>query len=513
MKIVVTTAGQSKRFSDAGYSLPKFMLPVLNTTMLHQVISMFDTEDSFLIVTSDTLYDRYSEFFESLKNSYRKLEVISINQHTFGPVQTLLSDKVRQWVGPDDFVVSYCDFFLNWDYNSFLKHIQEWPSHGCIVSFTGMQPASRGSTMFAYLRTSEEQVLEVREKSCFTDNRLQEFASAGIYYFKSYAIFQQGVQHSSRHFAQFSEKYASLVFNGILDLGLTVTHFPVKQFVCLGTPQDYEEFVFWDDYFESVHEEVGSVACVKNKLIPMAGFGQRFKNAGILVPKPFIPIRNKAMFVHAVEAFPRAEKSIVVALEDQIDRVKRATGSTSLAIQTVALRNRTSGPGHTVLESLDAIPSGEDVLVMSCDYDLRCEKEPFEDAMNDEKTKVILFYTKFSEFRMKEPKAFAYCETNNEGIVHKIVEKELLGENPSADKLLVGSFWFRSPDYLRIALNNSIIHERYINGELFIANSLNELLELDIRIRAVPVKHWISFGDPEEFEIYGWWENLFKYLS
>lgn len=512
MKVIVTAAGQSKRFFDAGYPLPKFMLPVFNSTMIERVLKMFDYEDDFLIVTTTRLFFEFHVFFESLEDTFRNLEVVTVSEHKLGPVNTLMNEEVRQWVGPDDFVVSYCDFFLNWNYSLFLEHIRSSSPEGCIVSFKGMQPSSRGSTMFAYLRTKEQKVLEVREKTCFTDNRIEEHASAGVYYFKSYQIFEKGVRNTSSYFEKFEEQYVSLVYNGILNMGLNVSHFEVEQFVCLGTPKDYEEFLFWNTYFDSININIDGYKFADNKLIPMAGFGQRFRNLGILVPKPFIPLRNRAMFIHAVEAFPQAEKSFVVVLEDHVDRVERAIVSTSSQVQVVALQKRTSGPGHTVLQSLAAIPSEEDLIVMSCDYDLRGDTKSFEDAIADTETKVVLFYTHYSEFRMNNPKAFAYCETNEEGLVRRIIEKDLLSENPSEDKLLVGSFWFRNSEYLRIALENARSNGRYINGELYIANSLNELLELGIRIRAVPVTHWISFGDPEEFEIYVWWETLFNSL-
>jgi len=509
LKIVITVAGKSQRFYDAGYTLPKFMLPVFKTTILEQVVNMFNYEDSFLLVTSKELYQQFGDYFDNLKKKFKNLEVIWVESHNRGPVQTLLNKRVEEWIGHDNFIISYCDFFLNWNYKSFLDHIHNTTSQGCIVSFKGMQPASRGSTLFAYLRTCNEKVLEVREKSYFTDNKTEEYASTGIYYFKSYSIFQNAVAQSAQFFQEFSEKYVSLVYNGMLNLGLVVTHFPVSQFVCLGTPQDYEEFLYWHDYFSTTLNSTSESVSIQNKLIPMAGSGQRFQKVGISVPKPLIPVRNKATFLHALESLPRSKKSYVVVMNDQIERIDRALTSTNLDVTAIALLERTLGPGETILKVIESIPENEDLLVMSCDYFQDCDLKVFEEAINDRQTKVILFYTYFSEFRMKDPAAFAYCSTDNQGIVKKIVEKELLSKNPSEDKLLVGSFWFRNREYLKTALENSKVHNRYINGELYVANSLNELLRLGVQIRAVPVKHWISFGDPEEFEIYSWWEYLF----
>jgi NDP-sugar pyrophosphorylase family protein len=514
LKIVVTAAGQSKRFFEFGYSEPKFMLNIYGSTMLEMVLDMFNPNDSFLIVTTHQFKEEFGNYFNLLKNHSRSVEVIGIDEHSLGPVETVFNESVKNWIDNDEFIVSYCDFFLNWDYSSFLRHIENSKVDGCVVSFKGLQPASRGHTMFAYLRTAGEYVLEVREKASFTDDRANEYASAGIYYFRSFSTFESAVKKSNTYFASFAEKYVSLVYNGMLDLKFVVSHFPAMQFVCLGTPQDYEEFAYWETYFIEVNAPLSPLAhCIQNKLIPMAGFGERFQKAGISVPKPLIPVRNKAMFIRALESYPTAHNSLIVAIKDQLDRTERALNSTPLSTSIIALENRTSGPGDTILKSMDSIHPEQDLFVMSCDYEHTCEPGLFQDLVKQKDVEVVLFYTHFSKFRMNNPKAFAYCKTDQEGYVKQIVEKSLISDTPELDKLLVGSFWFRHAKHLETALRRAKDEGLYINGELYVANSLNVLIRLGISIKAVPVKHWVSFGDPEEFAIYVWWERLFEFLA
>jgi len=513
LKIVITAAGHSRRFTEVGYEVPKFMLPVLNQSMLEQVLLMFSPSDSFLVVTTKTFETKHRSFFDSVKIRYRDFRVLAIQEHECGPVQTLDNDEVANWVEDEQFIVSYCDFFVNWDYKAFLDAIESNESDGCVVSFKGVQPASRGSTLFAYLRTEDDKVLEVKEKSSFTDNRIEEFASVGLYYFKSFLVFRQGLAASTESFIGFKERYVSLVYNGLIKLGMRINHFQAEQFVCLGTPVDYEEFLYWNGYFKSLDWQKNATPIISQKMLPMAGLGDRFRKAGIAVAKPMIPIRNRPMFLHSVNSFPIAARSIVVVLKDQAERVERAIASETFPIDVLALQNLTSGPGETILKCIDQTNLDEDLLIASCDYEQMCDENLFYEAKNDEKTRVIVFYTHFNSFRMKNPHAFAYCRTTGEGIVTSIVEKELLSQNPELDKLLVGSFWFRQGRDLKLALNMAEANGRRVNGEIFVANSLNELIELGIRIRAIPVTHWISFGDPDELEIYQWWEQLFNYIK
>jgi NDP-sugar pyrophosphorylase family protein len=60
----------------------------------------------------------------------------------------------------------------------------------------------------------------------------------------------------------------------------------------------------------------------KINLIPMAGLGKRFENAGYKTPKPLIDINGKPMFVRAVESLPKADKIIFVCLRRHIKKFK-----------------------------------------------------------------------------------------------------------------------------------------------------------------------------------------------
>ena len=48
MDVLITLAGQSKRFYDAGYKKPKFLLPIGNSTIISEVINII----GFLWITA-----------------------------------------------------------------------------------------------------------------------------------------------------------------------------------------------------------------------------------------------------------------------------------------------------------------------------------------------------------------------------------------------------------------------------------------------------------------------------
>ena len=55
---------------------------------------------------------------------------------------------------------------------------------GAVVAYKGFHPHMLGTTNYAFMRDRDQWMLEIREKKPFTDNRMNEYASNGTYYFR-----------------------------------------------------------------------------------------------------------------------------------------------------------------------------------------------------------------------------------------------------------------------------------------------------------------------------------------
>ena len=53
-------------------------------------------------------------------------------------------------------------------------------------------------------------------------------------------------------------------------------------------------------------------------LVPMAGEGQRYKDVGFTIPKPFIEFDGMPMVVRACYALPDADKNIFVCRKQHL---------------------------------------------------------------------------------------------------------------------------------------------------------------------------------------------------
>lgn len=251
MRIVIPMAGESKRFFDAGYTLPKYFLPLGNKTMIECVADLFDSaHDSYLFLINRRQDEQFG-VREALERLPVNKKVFMIDPHAVGPAWSLL--LAEKEIAPDEeVIVNYCDFLMDWNYPAFLAAVRAGNYDGAVLSFRGFHPASLGDTYYAYMRVDDRnELLELREKMPFTDNRIEEHGSTGAYYFKRWGDVIRFSKEllGSGNAAPNKEYYPSLLYNPMRAAGLRSLVYQVDKFICLGTPKDYKEYCFWREHF------------------------------------------------------------------------------------------------------------------------------------------------------------------------------------------------------------------------------------------------------------------------
>jgi UDP-N-acetylglucosamine diphosphorylase / glucose-1-phosphate thymidylyltransferase / UDP-N-acetylgalactosamine diphosphorylase / glucosamine-1-phosphate N-acetyltransferase / galactosamine-1-phosphate N-acetyltransferase len=113
-------------------------------------------------------------------------------------------------------------------------------------------------------------------------------------------------------------------------------------------------------------------------VIPMAGLGSRFRDAGFTTPKPLIPVLGRPMYAWAVESLPlaSASKLIFILLASQpecegleTDILKRYSEHDPIVLTTPQL---TRGQAETVLLARELIATTEPLLIHNADTAFRC---------------------------------------------------------------------------------------------------------------------------------------------
>ncbi len=523
MHIVITLAGHSRRFKAAGYSVPKFLITIEEKTMLEHVIGMFDERDHFHFVLNEEQVHQKPGIVQWLRGLTPTNSVKVIPVHEKGPIFTAL--QVDCIPDSEPVIVTYCDFNVEWDYRRFKREVAGYSA--AIPAFKGFHPASFGDTFYAYMRVDENNnLIELREKKSFTSERHEEFASAGIYYFANWHLFTGYANKLSVDGYQgLQEGYVSLLANLLIADGLPIKVTEVKKFICWGTPEDLEQYLFWAHYFRvNAFRKNGKIAKEKLlrsvNLIPMAGKGSRFKSASYRVSKPLISIDSKPMVVVSCNSLPEADKWIFLPRKDDLDKhpIEDALiNNFPNNPVVIPVDHETSGQAATCLLAKNDLLPDDMLLIASCDYKTIYNNVEWQRILDDSSIDAVIWTTRLGACLTKDPNAFAYCLTDNEGVdVKRIVEKKKISESPGKDPLVVGTFWFRRASDFIFAVEKAIHINLNVNGEHYVANSMNLLLEKGKRIIIFDIDQWISFGDPFELDVFFYWEEYFcrkKFLN
>ena len=249
MNVLITLAGRSKRFYNVGYKKPKFLLPIGNSTVISEIIKNFDDNDNFHFVLTEQQVNENNDIINYLKNLRKNIYLNIIKPHNFGPTYSAL--QVKSIKDNSSTIISYCDFLIDWDYKKFKREV--YGHDGAIVSFKGFHPSSFSGTLYCYLKVKNNLVTQLREKRSFSNKPHEEFASVGIYYIKDFRVFKKNGYKALKDknlIKEHKEIYASLPYIYLLNENSSILNFEVERFVSLGTPKDYEEFIYWLNFFK-----------------------------------------------------------------------------------------------------------------------------------------------------------------------------------------------------------------------------------------------------------------------
>lgn len=515
MHIVITLAGHSRRFNAAGYEGPKALLSVGDQPMIQHVVNMFAPQDHFHFVINQNQAEQYSQLEGVLQSLAPKVSITVIPPHELGPVYSAM--QVESIDDSDPVIISYNDFIVDWNYPKFLREVYD--CDGAVVSFRGFHPASFGSTYYAYMRVDGNQMLELREKKSFTDNRSEEHASAGIYYFSNWKLFKgYGQSWLDGDDKTLPEAYVSLLYNRLVQDNLDVRVYDVDRFICLGTPEDYTQFQYWWTYFHRP-EELQEPYIPQNpptriNLIPMAGKGARFREYGYRVAKPLIKVRSTPMVIRTAHSMPQADRWIFLPSESDVNKypIERNLREFYPDCNVIPVKSLTSGQAATCLLAENALHAEAELMIASCDYEHLYDSVKWKNLISDPDIDGAIWTYRMNSAITKNPKAFAYCRVGDDGqTILEIVEKNTISDSPEKDPLVVGTFWYRRAKDFVSGAQDMIEKNITVNGEHYVGTSINQLIEEGKHFVIFDVEQWISFGDPFELRVFEFWEDYFHY--
>lgn len=248
MKIIVLTAGFGKRFADVGYP-PKSSIQVDGVPMVEHVARMFPGDHELLFVCSAEQLAT-TNLGAIIQRIAPDASIIPITPDPRGPVTALphLWGLIRD---DEPVLITYCDFFMRWDFNAMLAVLAQGTWDGAVPCYTGFHPHLLHRKLYGGVLADETlRMTAFREKHSWTADPMDSFHSAGAYYFSR----GRELKHYSEELLAHGEPvngeyYVSMVYYGYLADGKRIYVQPVEQFLQWGTPEDLEEYEAWSRLF------------------------------------------------------------------------------------------------------------------------------------------------------------------------------------------------------------------------------------------------------------------------
>ncbi len=512
MHIIIPMSGIGKRFLDQGYKEPKPLIEIEGKPIIEHVCNLFPDEEKFTFICNSKHLSE-TNMRKILLGLKPQANVIEIPNHKKGPVYAV--SQAENLIDDDDeVIVNYCDFGTYWDYKDFLKHTRERDADGAIPSYKGFHPHMLGSTNYAFMRDEKQWMDEIKEKEPFTDNRMNEFASNGTYYFKKGSYVKKYFKElMDKDLNLKGEYYVSLVYNLLKNDGLSISIYEIQHMLQWGTPEDIEEFKTWAKYF---HNAVNQNYKPKPKqdsitLIPLAGRGSRFVNEGYEDPKPLIEVSGKPMIVQAANSLPKSEKQIFVTLQEHLDKysLKNTLKKEYPNSKIFPINKVTEGQAITCSLGLKDENISHSLLIAATDNGMIFNHDDFEELVKNESIDAIIFTFRKHISSKNNPHMYGWVNIDNLNNAVSVSVKKPISEDPYNDHAIVGTFWFREVSIFNKALKKLVDKSIKINGEYYVDSIMQELIELQFSVKVFEIEDYICWGTPNDYEAFCYWQSFF----
>lgn len=532
-------SGFGERFRRAGYAVPKPLIEVDGKPIIGHVIDMFPRETDFIFICNeDHLATPDYRMAQILKDLCPTGKVVGIPAHNLGPIHAVR--QVEHLLDPArPVIINYCDFTCYWNWDHFKSFVTKIACAGAIPAYKGFHPHTLGTTNYAYIKEAanenSEQVndvdingitsqsvwaIDIQEKQPYTDNRMEEFASSGTYYFASTKIMSDSFkQIMDQNINVGGEHYVSLAYKPMFANGQKVVVYPLQHFMQWGTPDDLNEYKSWSDTFKRlINPDIASTpaGCL---VIPMAGMGKRFADEGYTLTKPLIPVSGKAMGIQAIEDLPKSNYQSLVLRSDMpglADIQKEIKEYFPNSVMTL-VPQVTEGQACTALIGLDALEkliiSNEldDLSLITfgaCDNGVLFNQTAYQALINNPEVDVIVWGAHGHTNAVRKPQMFGWIDAKADGRINAISVKTPLA-SLETDPIVIGIFTFKSPSDARRAIDSLITRNGRINGEFYLDSCINDAIGLGLRCHLFEVDSFISWGTPNDLKTFEYWQSCF----
>jgi len=230
-----------------------------------------------------------------------------------------------------------------------------------------------------------------------------------------------------------------------------------------------------------------------NVLIPMAGAGSRFAQAGYTFPKPLIDVNGKPMIQVVVDNLNVDAHFIFLVQKEHYEKYNLQSVLNLIApgCDIVQVDGLTEGAAATTLLAKQYINNDEPLLMANSDQFVEWNSNECLYAFTADS-----IHGGIVTFESTHPK-WSFAKLDEHGFVSEVAEK-----NPISNIATVGIYyWKHGRDYVKYA-EQMIEKNIRVNNEFYVCPVFNEAIGDGKKIRVKNIERMWGLGTPEDLKHY-----------
>ena len=246
-------------------------------------------------------------------------------------------------------------------------------------------------------------------------------------------------------------------------------------------------------------------------IIPMTGYGSRFKEAGYKELKPFIKVHGRPIIEWVVKMFPDENDIVFVCREEHlrdISNIKEDLKRIKPSATIFEIKNWVKkGPTYDVMQAASIIKDNEPVIVNYCDFYMHWDYQDFKRTIEEKDCDgAIPCYTGFHPHLIPEKNLYASCKVDENHNLTEIREKYSFEKDKKKALHSTGTYYFKSGGLLKKYYQKQIDQKVMLKEEYYSSLTYNLLCRDGLKTYIYDkIHHFCQWGTPEDLKEYLFW--------
>lgn len=251
--LILPMAGAGSRFSKKNYKDPKPLINVNGKPMIIQAVNCLPKTSNQIFICQKEHLESYP-LEKNIKKYYDKSCIYGINYITQGQACTCeIGLNNLNMNNEMPILISACDNGVYYDKNKYNDLLDDKSIDIIVWTFRNEPTSINNPDMYAWVETDDNDFVKSISCKKFI-KEIHDIKNShviiGTMFFRKAKYFINGLNENYKYdIRSNNEFYVDDVLNQNIKSGLKVKVFEVEHYICWGTPNDYETYIYWQKFF------------------------------------------------------------------------------------------------------------------------------------------------------------------------------------------------------------------------------------------------------------------------